>query len=158
MSLLKKFIVVPALALAACVGQGRFDGTVIIRNESGRDLQNVQVNVVVSDTKGRLQQDPIDDFDQINHVGFLAAGKELAVKYRSRSKYNIDTYVVWQNGNAARFDYGTVYDEGLDPTHVITVTPTHLLFDGKPPIDVQSDPERYYGKYNDKRNWPSYDR
>jgi hypothetical protein len=157
MSPIRALTLVSTLAFAGCVGPGGLDGTVILRNESGRPVKSAQVNVVVSDTRGQLQQAPIDPFDQIYHEGTIAPGGELIVKYRSRSEYNIDTLVTWSDGSTARNDYGYVSDSWVNPTHVITITSTQLLFDGVPPIDVQSEPEKNYGKYNDKKNWPSYD-
>lgn len=137
--------------LAGCAGPGEPSGTVILRNESGKAVKSAQVNIVIADTKGVLQETAITDFDQINHVGPIPAGEERSLRYRDSAEYNIDTFVIWADGSTARYNYGYVIDGWGAPTHVITITPTQLLFDGDPPIDVQSEPEKYFDKYRPER-------
>lgn len=109
------------------------------------------MNVVIEDTQGQLQSSTLTPFDQIFHLGALLPEEERQVSYRARAEYNIDTFVVWEDGRTARYNFGYVTDGWGAPVHDITIVAEGLLFDGVPPIDVQSEPEKYFDKYRPKR-------
>ena len=119
------------------------DGRLTLRNDSHEEIVEAQINFVHDYAGGQLLSAPRDPFDQITKLPPLSPGATMVVPYASLSDGNIDILVRWRSGRTARFNVGYV-SEGLNPEHVVIATETGLLFDGKPPAPIQSDPESHY--------------
>ncbi len=120
-----------------------------VRNESGTVVASVQINVVHSDTRGKLQAEPVAPNDQIHFLRDLAPGDERDQSYHDNSPYNFDILVQRADGRAERFYKTYIVDDWhgtVPPIHILTITPTGLLLDGAPPAPVESDPERDFGQ------------
>lgn len=131
-----------ALFLFGVIFQPHIPTTIIVRNESGSAVRSMQVNVTRSDTGGRLQTEPLAPFDQIYHLGPLVDGEERTQTYSGAAEYGIDAFAVMEDGRTARFYEGYI-DTFAPWTHIITVTESGLLLNGKAAADVQRDPEKY---------------